>query len=432
MNAANPGASRAMLWRDRNFRWLISGALISMLGDQFTLIALPWLVLRLTGDTLMLGAVLAVIGIPRALFILIGGAMVDKYSPKRVLMLTKYVNLVLLGTLAALVLAGALQMWMVFVLAAGIGLATAFSYPSGSSMMPHTVPRALLQPANSVMMGVRQLTSFAGPLVAGLLIAVFGDRGGDTAGLGAAFAFDALSFAVSAWTLARVALLPAPEAAHPAAHPAALRQSVLGAVSAGLRLCWDDREMRTCFLYWAAVMLFVSGPIQVAMPVVAAQLGDSAATFGTLVGMHGAGTLAGMLISGSRPGLRLRSFGLTILCLDTVVALLFMPMGSLHHTWQVAALMLLTGAFSGALQVMVLTWLQQRVQPAMMGRIMSVFMFIMIGIGPLSAAVTGWIMRSLSPAWLFAGSGGALLAIVAIAWLTSPMKNVGEYRAAVE
>lgn len=432
MDKQQPGNARAALLQDKNFRWLISGALISMLGDQFTLIALPWLVLKLTGDTLMLGAVLAVISIPRALFILIGGAMVDKYSPKRVLMITKYVNLVLLAMLAALVLSGALQMWMVFALAFGIGLATAFSFPSGSSMMPHAVPRQHLQAANSMMMGIRQLSSFAGPLLAGLLIALFGDGGSgqvsDASGLGVAFAFDAFSFGLSAWTLSQVAMRGAETSA--SATPAS--QSVLASVLEGLRLCWDDVEMRTCFLYWAAVMFFVSGPIQVALPVIAAHMGDGAAAFGTLVGMHGAGTLLGMLISGAKPNLRISTFGLTILLIDAIVGLLFIPMGSLRHTWQAAGLMLTIGLLSGFLQVMVFTWLQRRVQPAMMGRTMSVFMFIMVGISPISAAITGWLMRSVSPAWLFAGSGGALIAIVVIALLASSMKTVGDYRAAAE
>lgn len=81
---------RAALLRDPNFAWLMSGGVISALGDQFTLIALPWLVLKLTGDPLALGLVIALMGIPRALLILFGGALVDRYSPKRVLMLTKH------------------------------------------------------------------------------------------------------------------------------------------------------------------------------------------------------------------------------------------------------------------------------------------------------------------------------------------------------
>ena len=97
-------APRNSLLRDRNVAWLMGGATVSMLGDQFTLVALPWLVLRMTGDTMVLGTVMALLGVPRALFILLGGAVVDRHSPKRVLMLSKHVNTVLLGALTLLVL----------------------------------------------------------------------------------------------------------------------------------------------------------------------------------------------------------------------------------------------------------------------------------------------------------------------------------------
>ncbi len=69
----------------RNFRLLWIGEGISLLGDQFYMIALPWLVLQLTGSALALGTVMALAGIPRALFVLVGGAFVDRFSPRSVM-----------------------------------------------------------------------------------------------------------------------------------------------------------------------------------------------------------------------------------------------------------------------------------------------------------------------------------------------------------
>ena len=92
---SDPTTQRAELLRQPSVRWMMSGAFISNLGDQFTLIALPWLVLMTTGDPLKMGLIIALASVPRAVFILFGGAMVDRYSPKTVLMLTKYVNTVL-------------------------------------------------------------------------------------------------------------------------------------------------------------------------------------------------------------------------------------------------------------------------------------------------------------------------------------------------
>ena len=331
-----PADPRAALLQDRNFRWMIGGSALSMLGDQFTLIALPWLVLQMTGDTLVLGTVLALISVPRALFILIGGALVDRHSPKQVLMITKYVNLVLLAALAGLVFAGTLSLWMVYALSLGIGLATAFSIPAGTAMMPSVVARTQLQAANGISLGLRQLTMFLGPLLAGLLIALFGagDATGaatgtsthaNATGIGMAFALDALSFAVSAWTLSKVQPLAGlAELSAPTAAP----QAVLASVAQGLGHFWRDSELRTCFLYWSAIALFIMGPIHIAIPVLASsspQLG--AAAFGIIVGAHGAGTLLGMVVSGMVPRLRFGSLGMTILAFDAIIGALFMPLG---------------------------------------------------------------------------------------------------------
>jgi hypothetical protein len=426
-----PNPERAALMRDKNFVWLMAGSIISMLGDQFTLVALPWLVLRMTGDTLVLGTVLALISLPRALLILIGGAVVDRYSPKKVLMVTKYINTALLAALAVLVLVGGLSLWAVYALAFAIGLATAFSIPSATSMLPHVMQRAQLPAANGVMMGLRQLSMFLGPLLAGLLIVLFGDgptgsatTGAvpDATGLGVAFGFDALSFLASAWTLSQVRLhsqVQAPPAATPPA-----KQAVLAAVGAGLRHLWNDRDMRLCFIYWGVVAVLITGPVQIAVPVLATTLNLGAAALGILLGAHGAGTLIGMALSGAKPGMRLGTLGMTMLVVDVVVGVLFMPMGLITTTWQGAALLGTIGVLGGFMQVSIFTWLQRRTPPALMGRVMSMFMFIFLGLAPLSGAVTGWMLRSITLQQLFVGSGGLLVCIALLALVASPVRQV--------
>jgi hypothetical protein len=432
MPQRSPDTARTALMRDKNFVWLMAGSIISMLGDQFTLVALPWLVLRMTGDTLVLGTVLGLLSLPRALLILIGGAVVDRYSPKVVLMLTKYVNTVLLGALAVLVLVGGLSLWTVYLLAFAIGLATAFSIPSATSMLPRVMPRAQLAAANGVMMGLRQLSMFVGPLLAGVLIAVFGDGAAgsatagmvtDARGLSVAFGFDALSFLVSAWTLSQVRLQVLGQSG---AEAHAASQGVLAAVAAGLRHLWHDRDMRLCFLYWGAVAVLITGPVQIAMPVLASTLNLGAAALGILLGAHGAGTLLGMVVSGARPGLRLGTLGMTMLAVDAVVGVLFMPMGLITATWQGAALLGTIGLLGGFMQVSIFTWLQGRTPPMLMGRVMSMFMFIFLGLAPLSGALAGWLLRSVTVSQLFMGCGGLLVCLVLGAMSMSPLRQVAD------
>lgn len=426
MTTPTTEGARHALFADRNFRWLLGGGLVSILGDQFSLIALPWLVLQLTADPLVLGTVLAVMSLPRAVFILVGGALVDRHSARAILMLTKLLNAALLALLAALIFSGALQLWMVYGLALALGLASAFSYPAGSAVLPQCLPPALLQPANGVLMGLRQFAVLIGPVLAGLLVGVFSapvaSHGGaalaDAQGLALAFAFDAFSFVFSAWTLAQVRLADKPVTSEPA-------PPVLRAIAEALRAMWNDVALRSLCLYFAAIGFFVGGPLQVALPVLAStQLGGGAASLGLLLAGHGAGALLGMAFSGLRPNWRLKTLGGTVLAIDAIAGLVFLPFGHIHATWQGLALLVPLGALGGFVQVAVFTWMQQRVAPAMLGRAMSLFLFLFMGLAPLSAALVGAAMRWLSPADLFTASGAMLLVIVALGAVLTPVREI--------
>ncbi len=436
---ADPTLQRAALKRDPNFKWLLRGGVISMLGDQMTMIALPWLVLKLTGDTLALGLVIALMSIPRAVFILIGGALVDRHSPKRVLMISKYANAVMLALLTLLVLNdhGAttltlsdslsltvamtphLTLMLIYALAFGIGLAQAFGIPSGTSIMPQAIAPEHLQTANGLLMGLRQVSMLVGPLLAAGLLAIAGNGAGvvaDARGLAFAFGFDCASFLLSAWTLSRVSVVLKAQEAAP--------QSVLRSVGEGLRMVWDDVPMRMCFIYWGTVSLFIGGAMQVAIPVLASEL-HGASTLGVMMAANGAGTLLGMAAAatvGKR--LRLASFGAMLLLIDGIAGLLLMPLGAVHAAWQAAALMLCIGVLSGFVQVNVFTWLQRRVPPQMMGRAMSIFMFIFMGLAPLSAAATGWLLTAITLSQLFFGGGMILVAFAAAAYLFTPIRGI--------
>ncbi|MES2757041.1 MAG: MFS transporter [Pseudomonadota bacterium] len=421
----SPDPTRAALLRDSNFRWLMAGATVSMLGDQFTLIALPWLVLRMTGDPLALGLVLAVMGIPRAIFILVGGALVDRYSPKGVMMLTKYANAILLGLLSVLVLSNQVTMPMVYALALGIGLASAFSMPAGSSMLPSVVAPEHLHMANGIMMSTRVLTSLAGPLMAGVLIAFSGDAAGavaDSRGLGLAFALDALTFVATAWTLHQVRLHAAAARAVP--------ERVLRAVASGIAMVWRDQEMRAAFLYWGVISLVVGGAMQVAIPVLASNRLGGAAALGLIMGAHAAGALLGMTLSSMKSDLRIGTLGTTLLAADAVAGLVLMLMGAVDAAWQAAALMAILGALSGFMQVAVFTWIQRRVPREMLGRTMSIFMFILMGLAPLAASLTGSVMQYLTLVHLFIGAGAFLLAGTACAFALTPMRVMNDPKSA--
>jgi len=392
---------------NRNFRLLFGGSSISMIGDQFTLVALPWLVLQLTGNPAQLGLVLAAMALPRAAFMLVGGAIVDRMSPRRVLLTSRAANALLTGLLAGLVLAGSVQMWMVYVLAFGIGLCTAFAYPAGGSILPQIMAPAQLQGANSMIMGMRQLSMLIGPALAGLLVTAGSARAGAAPsagahGTGLAFVVDAVSFLFSVASLLAIRIASDRDSRAPAG-------GVLAQVLEGIRILWQDVQLRSFIAYLAFVSVLVMGPLQVGLPLFAkARFSEGAAAFGWLMTANGAGMLLGTVMSTAVTRLVRGRLGIMVLGFDAAAGLALAALSAVHSVLAGAALLVLTGLFAGTVQIAIVTWLQRRVPQALMGRTMSIVFFTFLGLAPLAAALAGGLLNVISLSGLFIAAGLSL------------------------
>ena len=398
---------------NRDFRLLFGGSSISMVGDQFTLVALPWLVLQLTGDPAQLGLVLAVMALPRAAFMLVGGAVVDRMSPRRVLLSARSANAVLAGLLAALVLAGSIQMWTVYVLAFGIGLCTAFAYPAGGSILPQLVAPNQLQMANSMIMGMRQLSMLIGPALAGLLVTAGSAGSAGVHGTGLAFVVDAVSFLFSIASLIAIRIASDRDSRAPAGN-------VLAQVAEGMNMLWQDVQLRSFIAYMALVSILVMGPLQVGLPLFAkARFHEGAAAFGWFMTANGSGMLLGSIMSTSITRLVRGRLGVMILGFDAAAGLALATLSTVHSVVSGAALLVLAGLLAGTVQIAIISWLQRRVPQAMMGRIMSIVFFTFLGLAPLAAALAGGLLKVISLSELFVGAGLSLTALAMIC-LTRP------------
>jgi MFS family permease len=407
-------------FRNRDFRLLFGGSSVSMVGDQFTLVALPWLVLQLTGSPVQLGLVLAVMALPRAAFMLIGGAVVDRLSPRRVLLTARGANAVLTGVLAALVLAGSIQMWTVYALAFGIGLCTAFAYPAGGSVLPQLVAPTQLHAANSTLMGMRQVSMLIGPALAGLLVTAGSAKAGVAGasagahGTGLAFAVDAVSFLFSVASLLAIRI-PSERDLR-----AASADGMFAQVIEGIRALWRDTQLRSFIAYMAFVSVLVMGPLQVGLPLFAkSRFSEGAAAFGWLMTANGAGMLLGSVVSIWVTRLVRGRLGILMPSLDAAAGLALAALSAVHSVLAGAALLVLTGLFAGTVQIAIVTWLQRRVPQAMMGRAMSIVFFTFFGLAPLAAALAGGLLKVISLSQLFVGAGLALTTL-ALLCLTRP------------
>ncbi len=377
-----------------------------MLADQAFLVALTWLVLQVAGSGAELGAVLAVASVPGVLLTPLGGVMSDRFSPDRLMIFASAGRALLLALLAALILTDATRLWHVYLLAGSLSALDALYYPASMAIVPTLVDRARLGAANALAQGAEQVSSILGPALAGALVVLLG--------LGASFGANALLFLVATAMFGAVARTakrstggtePDAEDARDAGWTGAVAE-----LREGARYAWRDPVIRAVMLILAGTNLAMVGPLYVGGATLAeARLGGAGA-FATLVAFAGAGSLAGAALAGSfgRFGRR----GLLVLALTAAEALIVGAIAFVPNLPVAAALAFGIGAAGSFLGVVNISWLQERSEPHLTGRVMSLAMFAAVSLDPLSFALAG-LLAEAGLAVLFL-SAGALLALTAL------------------
>ena len=142
--------------------WLVGGT-ISFLGDQFYMVALPWLILQKTGSAVAMGAVMMAGSIPRALLMLMGGVLSDRMSARKIMMTTATARTICVAVIGILIWFGILHMWELYVLAVFFGVADAFAAPASSAYLPSLLQPEQLVAASSVSQSTMQLTTHCWP-----------------------------------------------------------------------------------------------------------------------------------------------------------------------------------------------------------------------------------------------------------------------------
>ena len=400
----NSGLLRPFAVRD--FRLLFSGETISVIGDQFHFVALAWLTLQLTGSGLALGSVLMVAAIPRGVFMLLGGALSDRFSPRSLMLGSNAIRAVLVGIMAALVLTDRAELWHLFVMAGLFGVVDALFYPAIGAILPMLVDEETLPPANAVLQGSQQLASLIGPAAAGVLVALVNT--------GPAFVIDAFSFAIASVALFFVV---GGRRAATAEGPAEARPGLLSSVGVGLRYAWRDPAIRSLIVLSAAFNFALTGPITVGIPYLADQRFDGGpAAFGIILSGFGAGALVGAVVAGSVP--RIRRLGAVVLTIGVGIGAAVSLIGLAPNVPLAFVLLAVIGLGAGFLNVHVVSWLQARTAEEMRGRVMSLVMIGSAGLVPVSYAVSGAIVDFGAVTIMFA-VGGAIIAgasLTAMAW----------------
>jgi MFS family permease len=402
----------------RDFRLLWVGEAVSAVGDQFALIALPWLALVLTGSALALGGAMALMAIPRAVLMTFGGVAVDRFSPRRVMLGSNAVRLIAVVALGATVVAGQAEVWMLYLFALVFGVADAFFFPAQTAIVPELVTDEQLPRANGIVQGTAQISVLVGPVAAGLVIAALGGgaAAATTAGIGVALLFDAATFVASLVTLLFI---------KPRAHVAQAHDSVLESIREAARFVWSSKGMRAMILVSLAANFLIVGPFEVGMPFIAySRLPEGAAAFGLVTAAFGGGSLVGLLLGSMLPAPRPSRFGAVVILPMAVAGLAMAGLSVASTTLLAAALTAVAGVALGFTNLLSITWIQRRIPQALMGRVMSLLITGSVGLVPVSMFLSGFAVQlNVDVTLLGAGIGMAVVALLAVS--SSAVRNIG-------
>jgi MFS family permease len=290
----------------RAFRLLYAAQSISSLGDRLVPVALAFAVLNLTGSVTSLGVVLAAQTVPLVAFVLVGGVWADRFSRRRVMVISDLVRASAQAASAALLLNGSARLWELVVLQAVYGTARAFFDPAALAVIPQTVDGDQLQRANTLIALSQNIAAVAGPAVAGVIVAA--------AEPGWGLAFDALTFLGSAACVrAMPAIVAAPRT------PATMLQELRGG--------WQAfRARRWLWITVSCFTLYIGmgwGPWQVLGPQVARlSLGGPGAWAAIVVALGVGSILGGLVALRARPRHPLRmAFAVFVLITPLLFAL---------------------------------------------------------------------------------------------------------------
>jgi hypothetical protein len=379
-------------------------------------------VLKLTGDTVVMGTVIAIAAIPRAIFMLVGGAVTDRYSPRTVMLISNAARMVLVAVLAVTTWQESVTVWMIYGIGFLFGLADAFMFPAASAFPPRLLPPERLAAGNSLFQGSAQLTLVLGPSLAGALIAGSSsvEAGGlieDSAGLATVFALDTLSFVVPLIILGLLRDRYPPESR--------VEEKIGATIVEGLRYVFQDVPLRTFTVLLAAFSLFFRGPFSVGIPAFAdAFLPEGAAAFGIIMAGLGVGSIAGTILAGVTGHPAPARLGVLLLLDFLAFGLLFVFMTFFPDTWLIAGAVLVAAVLDGYVIVVLITWTQRRVATEKLGRVMSVVMMASQGLFPFSAAGAG-ALAELSLTGMLLGAGSLMVLVTLFGFSFRTVRRMG-------
>jgi MFS family permease len=384
--------------RHRNFRLFFGGQLVSLIGTWMQSVAQSWLIYRLTGSAVLLGAVGFTSQFPVFLLAPIGGIVADRVPRRTILIVTQTVAMLLAGALAAVTLAEGVRVWLIFVLGAALGVVNAFDIPARQAFVVEMVERPDVMNAIALNSAMFNGARIVGPAIAGVLVASIGE--------GWCFFANALSYLAVIAGLLRMRIPPG--------SVAPVVTSALEHVFEGFRFVARTAPIRVLLLLLGLVSL-VAMPYTVLMPIFADQILHSGARgLGILMGASGVGALIGALALAARR--ELRGLGRWVALAMGGFGLSLIGFAFSRSFWLSTALLVPVGGCMMIQMSASNTLIQAMVPDALRGRVMSIYSMMFMGLAPVGALLAGTLASHMgAPSMVIAGGALAIMGAIGFA-----------------
>lgn len=380
-----------------DFRRLWVGQLISFVGTQLTVVAVPYQVFLLTHSSLQVGLVSLTALVPLIAGSLFGGAVADSTDRRRILLLMEVLTALTSAGLAVNATAARPQLWAIYMLTSVAAFFSGIERPARSAAIPNLLPAAQLPSAYALWQTLMQVGGVAGPALAGLLIRF---------GLSSVYWIDVATFAAAFVAVWRMAPLPPIGGATKAG---------IGSILEGLRYLKGRQVLAGVFLIDLNAMIF--GMPRAVFPALARDVfHGNATTYGLISAAPGAGALIGALTTGWVSGVRRR--GRAVLVAVAVWGLAIAGFGVTRVLWLALLLLAVAGAADVVSAVFRNTILQTSIPDSLRGRLSAMQIAVVTG-GPRLGDAEAGAVASVAGARTSVVSGGlaCVIGVVVLRWL---------------
>ncbi|MFB8188299.1 MFS transporter [Microbacterium sp. NPDC055988] len=384
-----------------NYRIWFAGALVSNVGGWMQATAQDWVVLtELTdNDATAMGVTMALQFGPPLVLVSLTGWVADRFDRRHILFATQSALLALAIAVGVLLLNDVMTLPMMFAFALGFGVVNAFDAPARQAFVSDMVSTGDTSNAVALNSASFNLARMIGPAVGGLLIVAIGS--------GWVFIVNAATFLamILALSMLRTRLL-APR----------LKSRSRGGLAAGFRYVWGRSDLRVVF-----VTVFLIGAFGMNFPIFAStmalEFGAGADGYGVLSSVLAIGSLIGALLAARRDRARVR---VVILAAGGFGIAAFVS--SAMPTYASYAVTL---TFTGFMIVTLLTtangYVQITTEPALRGRVLALYMAVIMGSTPVGAPIAGWVADSFGPraAIMLGGTAGFVACAIGVIWVAT-------------